>query len=59
MDNPVVKIVFALIIVLLLFLGFNYFTTETRVGAELKDEASDVIFNLFTDEYERNAEVDF
>lgn len=45
-----------LIVVCAIAFGMYYFTTKTEVGAELRQGASDTFFNIFTNEYDNNAE---
>lgn len=56
LDNPITKLVFTLIVLLIITLALNYYTTETKMGSEMRQQVTDTLFGVFTEEYDHNAE---
>lgn len=55
-QNLLMRFVFLGVFLVALVFGYHYFTTKTEIGADFKEGAKDVIFNIFTQEYDNNAE---
>lgn len=54
--DTVMRIVFFVIALVGVIAGYHYFTTQTEIGIGMKEDASNLIFKVFTNEYDNNAE---
>lgn len=55
-QNLLMRFVFLGLSLVALVFGYHYFTTQTEIGADLKEDAKNAIFNIFKEEYDNNAE---
>jgi len=54
--DTLMRIVFFILAIVGIIIGYHYFTTQTEMGISMKEDASNLIFGIFTDEYDNNAE---